>query len=130
MSELAINLPHVLEEVTAAFDVYEAALIANDVAALDRFFWDSVLTVRFGIQETHYGAQAIRAYRQAFVPPPNMARTLRHCVITTFGEHFATANVEFLREGDPVGRQTQTWVRFTDGWKVVSAHVSMLTDTP
>lgn len=121
----AINLPQVRAEVLAAFERYEAALIANDTSVLDEYFWDSPLTVRFGIAEIHYGAEAIRAYRQAFVPPPNMPRTLRNLVITTFGEDFATADVEFLRDGDPVGRQSQTWVRFPEGWRVVSAHVSM-----
>jgi 1-carboxybiuret hydrolase subunit AtzH-like protein len=122
----AINLPHVVDELHAAFARYESALIANDVAVLDEFFWDNPLTVRFGIGEIHYGAAAIRAYRQAFQPPPNMPRSLRNLVITSFGEDFATADVEFLRDGDPIGRQSQTWVRFPGGWRVVSAHVSML----
>ncbi|MGO8923013.1 MAG: AtzH-like domain-containing protein, partial [Xanthobacteraceae bacterium] len=25
-----------------------------------------------------------------------------------------------------IGRQMQTWVRFTEGWRVVAAHVSMI----
>lgn len=111
---------------SAVFARYESALIANDVAVLDEFFWDNPLTVRFGIHEIHYGAEAIRAYRQAFRPPANMPRKLRNLVITTFGEDVATADVEFLRDGDPLGRQSQTWVRFPEGWRVVAAHVSML----
>jgi hypothetical protein len=122
-----INLPHVIAEITTVFERYEAALIANDVALLDEMFWDDPMTVRYGIAENHYGAAAIRAYRQAFVPPANMPRTLRNLVITSYGENFATTAVEFLRDGDPLGRQTQTWVRFGEGWRVVSAHVSMLT---
>jgi len=40
----------------------------------------------------------------------------------------ATANVEFQRVGNPrSGRQSQTWLRTPDGWRVVSAHVSLLT---
>lgn len=127
MSAPAINLPHVLAELSAVFERYEAALIANDVAVLNALFWDNPLTVRFGIAEIHYGADAIRKYREHFVPPPNMPRQLRKLVITTFDENFATADVEFLRDGDPVGRQSQAWVRFPEGWRVVSAHVSMLT---
>lgn len=127
MSTPAVNLPHVLAELSAVFERYEAALIANDVAVLNALFWDNPLTVRFGIAEIHYGAEAIRKYREQFVPPPNMPRQLRNLVITTFDENFATADVEFLRDGDPVGRQSQTWVRFPEGWRVVSAHVSMLT---
>ena len=48
-------------------------------------------------------------------------------MITTFGRDFATAMTEFRRDGSPnVGRQSQTWVRFADGWKVVAAHVSVI----
>ena len=40
----------------------------------------------------------------------------------------ATVNLEYkVRGRDRIGRQSQTWVRFPDlGWKVVTAHVSML----
>ncbi len=48
-------------------------------------------------------------------------------MITTFGHDFATAMTEFRRAGsDRVGRQSQTWVRFADGWRVVAAHVSTI----
>jgi hypothetical protein len=34
---------------------------------------------------------------------------------------------EFLREGgSKIGRQSQTWVRLPEGWRVVAAHVSLL----
>jgi Protein of unknown function (DUF3225) len=49
-------------------------------------------------------------------------------VITTYGTEFATANTEFQREGSAKsGRQSQTWMRTPEGWRVVSAHVSLLT---
>ncbi len=126
LTDMSVNLPEVVAEVVAVFDRYETALIANDVAVLDELFWDSAYTVRYGIAEILYGAAAIRAWRQAFVPPGSMARSLRHRVVTTFGQQFATVDVEFLRDGQPVGRQSQTWVRFGVGWRVASAHVSML----
>jgi hypothetical protein len=48
-------------------------------------------------------------------------------VITTFGRDFATANTEFRRAGAmAIGRRTQSWVRFPEGWRVVAADVSML----
>ena len=48
-------------------------------------------------------------------------------MITTFGHDFATANIEFERDGGAVrGRQSQTWVRMPEGWRVVAAHVSLL----
>ncbi len=126
LTDMSVNLPEVVAEVVAVFDRYETALIANDVAVLDELFWDSEYTVRYGIAEILYGAAAIRVWRQTFVPSGSMARCLRNRVVTTFGKQFATVDVEFLRDGQPVGRQSQTWVRFGVGWRVVSAHVSML----
>jgi hypothetical protein len=41
----------------------------------------------------------------------------------------ATANTLFEREamgGGKVGRQSQTWMRTEQGWRVVSAHVSVI----
>jgi AtzH-like len=51
-------------------------------------------------------------------------------VITTFGRHLATANTEYHRvESGRHGRQSQTWVRMPEGWRVVSAHVSFMPTT-
>jgi hypothetical protein len=48
-------------------------------------------------------------------------------VITTYGEDFATANTEFQRDGVArSGRQSQTWMRTPEGWRVVVAHVSLI----
>ena len=56
-------------------------------------------------------------------------RTLRNTRITTFGQDFGVANTEFIRHGsNRVGRQSQTWVRTDDGWKIVAAHVSFLAE--
>jgi hypothetical protein len=122
----AINLPDVLAEVTAVFERYETALVNNDVAVLDELFWDSPHTLRFGATENLYGYDAIRAFR-AGRPSAGLARTLGKTVITTYGHDFATANTEFFRHGsDRTGRQSQTWLRTPEGWRVVSAHVSLL----
>lgn len=123
---MQINLPDVLAEVTAAFARYEQALVHNDVAVLDELFWDSPHTLRFGATENLYGYQAIQAFR-AGRPSAGLARELHNTVITTFGRDFATANTEFRRLGsDRTGRQSQTWTRTPQGWRVVSAHVSLL----
>ena len=38
-----------------------------------------------------------------------------------------TPNLEFkVRGQELVGRQSQTWVRMDEGWKIVHAHVSFL----
>jgi len=121
-----IDDPAVLREVRAAFDAYEAALMANDLDALDALFWPSGHTVRIGPGQNLYGIAAIQAFRANRVGG-SPRRSLLKVVITTFGRDFATATAEFQREGAPApGRQTQTWVRFGDGWRVVGAHISML----
>jgi len=121
-----INVPEVVAEVQAAFDRYEQALVSNDVQVLDELFWRSPHTIRYGATENLYGYDAIQAFRAAR-PSQGLARTLTRTVITTYGHDAATANTEFWREGsDRVGRQSQTWLRTDDGWRVVSAHVSLM----
>ena len=120
-----INLPDVVAEVQAVFDRYEQALVSNDVAVLDELFWDSPHTLRYGVGENLHGYEAIRAYRAAR-PSQGLQRTLERTVITCYGRDFATANTEFLRAGSRPGRQSQTWMRTPQGWRVVSAHVSLI----
>jgi hypothetical protein len=121
-----INLAEIVAEVTEAFLQYERALVANDLAALDRHFWASPHNVRYGIAENHHGAEAISAYRRSR-PPTDLTRDLMNTVITTFGRDFATASTEFRLRGAAVtGRQSQVWVRTEAGWQIVAAHVSML----
>lgn len=123
---LSINLPDVLAEVTAAFNRYEAALVGNDVAVLDELFWDSSHTLRYGATENLYGYNAIREFR-AGRPSQGLERTLLKTVLTSYGRDLATANLEFRRAGsDRIGRQSQTWLRTSAGWRVVAAHVSLL----
>ena len=123
---LEINLPDVVAEVQAEFARYEKALVDNDVAELDALFWNSPHTLRYGATENLYGYEAICAFRAAR-PAQGLARALLKTVITTYGRNFATANVEFQREGNAkTGRQSQTWMRTPDGWRVVAAHVSLL----
>uniref|UniRef100_UPI0012DFFC5F AtzH-like domain-containing protein n=1 Tax=Xanthomonas sacchari TaxID=56458 RepID=UPI0012DFFC5F len=61
---MILNAPEVLAEVQAAFAAYERALMDDDVAALDRLFHDAPTTVRYGVGEALYGADAIRAFRR------------------------------------------------------------------
>lgn len=123
-----INLPDVHAEVSAVFARYEDALVHNKVDVLDELFWDSPLTVRYGVGENLVGIEAIRAFRLAR-PSTGLMRTLSNTVITTYGRDMATAMTEFRREASTkVGRQSQTWVRFPQGWRVVAAHVSLMND--
>ncbi len=125
---MIINDAAVAAEVRQAVDAYEAALMANDVAALDAFFWESPLTVRYGVAENLYGFDQIAAFRlgrSGGSPPRDRLRT----EIVAIGPDAAVANVEFMRtDTGRNGRQTQTWIRTPNGWKVVSAHVSLRED--
>lgn len=121
-----INLPSVLAEVQAVFARYEDALVNNRVEVLDQLFWNSAHTLRYGATENLYGFDEICAFRAAR-PSQGLERELLRTVITTYGHDFATANVEFKRLGnDRLGRQSQTWLRLPEGWRVVAAHVSWL----
>lgn len=125
-----IDLPDVVAEVSAAFAAYEKALTTNDVAALDALFRKDSRTLRYGIGENLYGYEAIAAFRAAR-NPAGLMRDLAQTVITTYGRNTAVASTLFSRTSAPgrVGRQMQTWVRFTEGWRIVAAHVSLI-DTP
>lgn len=121
-----INLPDVLAEVTVQSDRYEQALVTNDVAVLDELFWDSPHTLRYGATENLYGYADIGAFR-ADRPAQGLQRTVLKSVVTTYGRDMATVNLEFQRHGsDMTGRQSQTWMRTAQGWRVVAAHVSLL----
>jgi Protein of unknown function (DUF3225) len=121
-----INLPDVLSEVTEAFRRYERALVANEVATLTAMSWQSALTLRYGVAENLYGYEAIAEFR-ATRAPIDLSRELMRTSITTYGRDVATANTEFRRTGATVtGRQSQTWIRTDDGWKIAAAHVSLL----
>lgn len=123
---LPVNLPEIVAEVTAAFERYEQALVTNDVTVLDELFWRSPHTLRYGVGEILYGWEQIASFRSGR-SPVGLARTRQNIVITTYGRDFATANTEFRRDSTPkVGRQSQTWVRMPEGWRIVAAHVSLM----
>ncbi len=122
-----INIPEVVAEVNAAFQRYEVALNANDVAVLDELFWNNPLTLRYGIGENLYGYAQIAAFRSGR-PAAGLARSIKGTLITTYGRDMATANTMFERDSAPgkVGRQSQTWMKTPEGWRVVAAHVSLI----
>jgi ketosteroid isomerase-like protein len=124
-----VDRPDVRREIEALFVAYERALMRNDVAALNAFFWRDARVTRYGIADLQHGHDALVAFRAA-APAPAFTRDLSHLRITTFGADTAVAMTQFHRSGSSqLGMQTQTWVRFADGWKIVSAHVSLI-DAP
>jgi hypothetical protein len=122
-----IDIPEVKAEVEAAFAAYEKALTTNDVETLDRLFLNSPRTIRYGVGENLHGYAEIAAFR-AGRSPAGLERTLERTTITTYGRDMATAWTLFRRpslEGK-IGRQSQVWMRTTEGWRVVAAHVSLM----
>ncbi|MCD0423121.1 oxalurate catabolism protein HpxZ [Rubrivivax sp. JA1024] len=122
-----IDLPEVVAEVSQAFARYEAALVGNDVATLNELFRDDPRTLRYGGGENLYGYDEIKAFRGAR-SPTGLMRTTARTIITAYGRDTAVASTLFYRDNAPgkVGRQMQTWVRFAEGWRIVSAHVSII----
>lgn len=125
-----IDRPDVQREIEALFHDYEAALMRNDAAALNAYFWRDARVTRYGIADVQLGHDALVAFRAA-TPAPSFTRDLRRVRISTFGPDMAVAMTEFVRSDTrKLGMQTQTWVRMADGWKIVSAHVSMIDPPP
>jgi hypothetical protein len=122
-----IDRPEAMSEVRDAFERYERALMANNVAVLNAMFRDDARTIRYGTAENLYGHAEISRFRAARAPA-GLERTLSRTVITTFGGDFAVASTLFHRPAQrgKIGRQTQAWVRFAGKWLIVGAHVSMI----
>jgi hypothetical protein len=123
-----INDPAVVTEVTDLYLKYEEALSNNNLEVMDSLFWDAPEVVRFGLAENLYGGEEVRNFRQNR-PNPKIEREILNLKIVTFGKDAATVTLEFRRNINGVerfGRQSQAWYRFPEGWKVVSAHVSLL----
>ena len=121
-----INRPDVVAEIGKVFESYEAALKRNDAAALNEFFWDDPRALRYGISEHNLGIDEIRRWRNA-APAVPATRRLRGTQIVTFGADAASVSTEFTtNDTSGLGRQTQIWMRFDSGWRIVAAHVSVI----
>ena len=121
-----INLPDIVSEVRAVFERYESALQANDIPVMEELFWDHEATTRYGVGENLRGWQAISDFRRSG-KLGKFQRTLINTIITTYGRDFATANTEYQRDGEAnSGRETKTLMRTAHGWRIVSAHASLL----
>ncbi|GAA0750503.1 nuclear transport factor 2 family protein [Ideonella azotifigens] len=122
----AVDRQDVLAEVTACFHAYEAAFMANDLPTLIGFFWQDERLTRYGVADRQLGHAEQAAYRHS-VPTPSFTRQLENLRISSFGPDTAVALVEFVRSDSSLrGFQSQTWARMPEGWRIVSAHVSMI----
>lgn len=115
----------VAAEIRERFEAYEAALGANDVAALTAFFWDSDRAVRLAPGGGLYGHASIAAFRKGR-DVTDMERTLSEVRIEVLTPDIGIATCEYRRTGSGRrGAQSQVWQRFPEGWRIVSAHVSL-----
>ncbi|HEY1649572.1 MAG TPA: oxalurate catabolism protein HpxZ [Terracidiphilus sp.] len=128
---MTINDPDVIAELRALYPRYEEALVMNDVEKLMEMFWAGPQVMRFGATENLYGPEDLAAFRKTR-PAVNLARTITRLDIVSFGRDFASITLEFerLTDSEPPrrvqGRQSQVWIRFSEGWRIVQAHVSVL----
>ena len=125
---MLINDPAIVAELAELYPLYEEALVTNDVDTLTRMFWSSPYAIRLGAGENLYGVDEIEAFRKSR-PAVNLARQPIRLEIVTFGKDFGSITLEFERTtatGIVRGRQSQVWVRLPEGWRIVSAHVSVL----
>jgi len=115
-------------EVSALSDAYEAALLRNDVEEMNRAFWVSPGVLRFGIADMQSGYDEIVAWRTGAAPVSSKRRTLSK-VVAALADGVVAVDLTF-RNGDEamLGRQSQTWVRRPEGWRIVRAHVSVIAD--
>ena len=125
---IEINDAVTLAELAELYPKYEEALVTNDVDTLTAMFWAAPHVMRFGVTENLYGIEELEAFRKGR-SPVNLARRVKRLDIISFGKDFGSITLEFERESNGTimrGRQSQTWVRMPEGWRIVAAHVSLL----
>lgn len=124
--DVVLDRPDTVADVRAAFEHYERALSAGDVAVLTELFWADERCVRFGVADRQQGASEISAWRRANPSVP-AGRRLSDTRIIAVDDRTAVVTTLFgYPDGAVEGRQSQTWVRFPLGWRIVAAHVSEL----
>src|SRR4051794_39074972 len=100
---MLINDPDVVTELRELHEIYEKALIGNDVPTLEALFWDSPHAVRYGVTENLHGADEIRAFRQSR-PAMNLERNIARLEILAIGQTAGIVNLEFVRPMNGVER--------------------------
>ncbi|CAN5190977.1 hypothetical protein BH09ACT10_BH09ACT10_15350 [soil metagenome] len=105
-----------------AFWSYEAALMSNDLAALDRLFADRPTTWRGDAAGLLVGHAQISGFRGTRGGAPQ--RTIVSTDVQVIDDHHAliVAVTEPLTGGR--GLQTQLWELIGDAWAITAAHVS------
>jgi hypothetical protein len=119
-----INKADIIAEVRKSFEDYNSALDSGDVEALNGFFWNSASTIRFGPTENLFGYAEISTYRSGKWKSSGGSRVFENVAVTALGSDVATTNALIRSPDGRLSRQSQTWARLPEGWRIVSAHVS------
>lgn len=114
-----------VSEVERCSDVYEAALLRNDVEVLNAMFWDHPDVVRFGIADQQHGFAEVVAWR-AGAPAISSARQITSRRIVALAPGAVAVDITFADDDRTVGRQSQVWIRVENSWRIARAHVSVI----
>lgn len=106
-----------------AFWAYEKALMANDLAALDRLFAPGPGTLRGDASGLLVGHEDISRFRGGRGGAPRRTVVEAHVRMLGPGHALVVAITELDRSGR--GQQTQVWHEGADGWQVTAAHVAV-----
>jgi hypothetical protein len=119
-----------LNELKAAFDRYEEALMAGDVTRQNGSFWSDPSVVRVDGDGPVIGPQALAEFR-ARRPTPGPRRLRDLHVVRSPGDTvvIVSVNERLSPDGEVtgLGTQTQVWARTEEGWRVIAAVVSPMT---
>jgi hypothetical protein len=111
-------------QVRASFEAYERALSDGDVEAMNGWFLDDRRTTRFGLADEQWGAEEVRRWRAGAAKVP-AGRTLTQTRVDVVGPSTVVVTTLFSYPGGgTLGRQSQTWLRCGEEWRIVHAHVS------
>lgn len=138
---LEINLPEVVREVKEQWTRYNQALGRGDVDTLKSYYYNSPNTVRFGrnSQEHFFSHEELTSFTGRLpINQPVGIRILDKVQVNTIGQDMGNTNALFHVDVNAdasmspgrVHRQTHTWIRTTEGWKIMVSHASLLEPPP
>lgn len=121
------------DDLRAAFDRYEHALVNGDTTVQAESFWSDPSVVRVDPDGPVIGPGQLAEFR-ARRPSPGPRRLRDLHVVRSPGDTVVTVSVNerLGPDGEVVGlgTQTQVWARTADGWRVIAACVSPMKAPP